>query len=192
MTILKNPTSDTGVDKKSESLNGVKLFYGVCGSIGAVEAVRQIRELRRHGASVFAVMTPASKQFITPLSLQWASQNPVLEELSASSEHLEPMHAMIICPASWNTLVALKAGFCPNALTTIAALQISKKNPMLIVPTLHAEFMQHPQFNSTLEELNSYHGVQIIHGPFEEGRYKMPQPEQLAKNFIEVFNSRVS
>ena len=180
--------SDTGIEEKSQKLKGRHLLFGVCGSIGAVDAVRQIRELRRHGAEVTTLITEEGGRFITPLSLEWASQKPVLSALGPLSEHLGDYSGMVICPATWNSLVGLSLGRASNSLLTAGAIQIARKNPVLIVPTLNEEFTHHPLYGETMSRLESFPGVRILLGSIDESRHKMPSPEILAEKVIAQFN----
>jgi len=187
---MESNFEDTGVKVKSNNLEGIKIAFGLCGSIGAVDSVKQIRELRRHGAIVRAVMTEQAQKFITPLSIQWATtQKPILN-LSGESEHLQSFSAMIICPATWNTLIQISQGLSGNALSTLAAIHVARKKPLFIVPTLHLEFLDHPMYSHTMDRLQSFPGIEVYWGPKEEGRYKMPNPEIMATDFMKFFSAK--
>ena len=70
---MVNRIADKGVEIRSGKLAGKRIGLGVCGGIGAVEVVKIIREMRRHGAVVTPFLTPSVKEFVTALSLEWAA-----------------------------------------------------------------------------------------------------------------------
>lgn len=181
--------ADRSVVLKGSQLAQKTLFFGVCGSIGAVESVRIIRELRRHSARIVPVMTSSAQKFITPLSVSWAADQKAVCRLSEDVEHLADAHGMILCPATWNTLVQISLGMSHNALTTCAAIVLARKLPLFIVPTLHLEFAEHPLYDSVMAQLESL-GAQVWFGPQEEGRSKMPDPESLVTEYLRRFHRK--
>src|SRR6201996_7741468 len=103
-------------------LQGKKILLGVTGSIAAYKSLLLIRLLIKEGASVKVIQTPASKDFVTPVSLSTLSKNPVLSDLStegAWSDHVALGRwgdLMVIAPLSCNTLAKMAQGLCDNLL----------------------------------------------------------------------------
>ncbi|MEC8265069.1 MAG: flavoprotein, partial [Candidatus Thermoplasmatota archaeon] len=97
-------SSDTGVERLGDSLEGRRVVLGVSGGIAAVDTVRLARELRRHGADVLTVMSEAAQRIITPLAVQWATDGAVLTDWSSGMNQLDDVDGVLVAPATRNTL----------------------------------------------------------------------------------------
>ena len=121
-------------------LGGKKILLGISGGIAAYKTPLLVRELIKNGAQVRVVMTPAAKDFVTPLTLSTLSKNPVLSSFSATdqdnplwNDHVELglwADLMLIAPATSNTLSAMAHGRCNNLLL---AVYLSAKCPILLL-----------------------------------------------------------
>ena len=110
-------------------LGGKKILLGISGGIAAYKTPLLVRELIKNGAQVRVVMTPAAKDFVTPLTLSTLSKNPVLSSFSATdqdnplwNDHVELglwADLMLIAPATSNTLSAMAHGRCNNLLLAV-------------------------------------------------------------------------
>lgn len=178
---------DRQVSLKSSLLNGRRIGVGVCAAIGAVEVVKIIRELRRHGAEVTAFLSPDSKKFVGPLALEWACGRPVVAKLTAELAHLDTFDLVLVCPASLNTLAKSVIGMADNPVTCLIASQLGGQGRLLFVPTMNLALQKHPSYESHLTQLKSW-GAVIFNSPVEEGRLKVPDPESLAKFVCELFS----
>ncbi len=176
---------DKGVEKKSQLLAGKRIGFGVCGGIGAVETVRLIRELRRHDAEITVFFTPSAARFITPLSLEWASQGRVVGSPEALVDHLDPFDLILVAPLTWNTLAKIALGLTDTAVSLAVAGQLGRKGPVVLVPTMNLQLHQHPLYGKYSAQLESW-GARFYPSPEEEGRLKMPAPVALAEWVIEV------
>ena len=168
-------------------LKGKKILLGITGSIAADKALLLIRLLVKEGALVRVIQTPASRDFVTPLSLSTLSKNPVLSDLSAGdtwSNHVELgrwADRMVIAPASCNTMAKMAAGLCDNLLM---ATYLSAACPVLLAPAMDEDMWRHPATASNLDRLRSF-GNEIIpvengelaSGLFGDGR--MAEPETI-------------
>ena len=124
-------------------LGGKKILLGISGGIAAYKTPLLVRELIKNGAQVRVVMTPAAKDFVTPLTLSTLSKNPVLSSFSATdqdnplwNDHVELglwADLMLIAPATSNTLSAMAHGRCNNLLL---AVYLSAKCPIFIAPAM--------------------------------------------------------
>jgi len=182
---LKPVISDKSVDRKSDALSGRRIAFGVCGGIGAVETVRMIRELRRHGAEITTFLTPAAKRFITELSLTWATQGPVIEDLDAQVEHLDPFDIAVVAPLTLNTLTKCALGIADNSVSMMVASQLGRRGKVVMVPAMNDQLAAHPLYVSYRDRLREW-GTQFYPSPEEEGRLKMPAPDAFAEWVIEV------
>lgn len=185
MDVKQPRVADRGVEKKSQSLDGKRIAYAVCGGIASVEAVKGIRELRRHGARVSVFMTPDAAQFVGKMSLEWASGEPVVAEAGADVSHLEGFDAVLVAPATLNTLAKAALGLCDNAVTLLLAGQFGAHRPVLLAPTMNGQLASHPRYAEYRDLLQKW-GARFVDAGFEEDRIKMPSHEKIAQAVIEA------
>jgi len=166
---------------------GKKILLGVTGSIAAYKSLLLVRQLIKGGATVKVILTPAAKDFITPLSLSTLSKNPVLTDLFGEdtwANHVELgrwADLMLIAPLSCNTLAKMAQGLCDNLLL---ATYLSAVCPVIVAPAMDEDMWHHPATQSNLERIRSY-GQQII--PVEKGELasglfgdgRMAEPETI-------------
>lgn len=176
---------DKAVEKKSSRLDSKRIAFGVCSGIGAVEVVRIVRELRRHGAEITVFTTDATEQFVGKTSLEWASGRAVVDRLTAQVDGLDDYDLVVIAPLTLNTLVKISSGLCDGPVTMVTASQIGKKGRVLLFPAMHLSLSQHPTFQKSIDTLAEW-GVSTVVPDAEEGRYKMPSPESLANRVLEI------
>lgn len=108
---------------------GKKILVGVSGGIAAYKAAELIREITKQGGTVRVMMTPDAQEFVTPLTFMTLSGHPVFHDLFAPEAELGTAHidwarwpdAIVICPATYNTIGKIAAGIADNALTTVLA-----------------------------------------------------------------------
>ena len=183
-------------------LRGKRIVVGVTGGIAAYKIALLIRILKKNGAEVKCILTPASCDFITPLTVSTLSQNPAYinfwnKENGEWVNHVELAawgDLMVIAPLTANTLAKLTHGYCDNLLT---ATYLSSKCPVIVAPAMDLDMYNHV---TTTENLNTLagHGVDII--PVEEGflasgltgKGRMAEPETIAdkiKYFFEIGQS---
>lgn len=137
-------------------LKNKSVLLCVTGSVAAYKAIDIIRRLRDEGASVTVIMTEAAKQFITPLSLEIASQNKVYSDLfSDPMAHITlPAHAdiMVIAPATANTIGKFAMGIADNLLSTCL---LSFSGKIVIAPAMNWRMYENPVFQKNLNDLLS-------------------------------------
>lgn len=179
-----------------------KIVIGVTGSIAAYKAAILVRLLVKQGAEVQVVMTPSSREFITPLTLSTLSGRPVLCDFfnSGSGEwhsHVELglwADAMIIAPATAATIGKMAGGIADNLLVTT---YLSMKAPVFVAPAMDLDMFAHPSTQHNLQVLRSY-GNHIIEPAAGElashlcGKGRMEEPENIVaalKDFFLAGNS---
>jgi phosphopantothenoylcysteine decarboxylase/phosphopantothenate--cysteine ligase len=182
---LKSAVADRGVVAKSRNLDGRHLAVGVSGGIGAVEVIKIIRELRRHGARVTPYLTPSVRDFVTPLSLEWAAGEKAIEILGPEVDHLESHDLVIVAPLTLNTLAKCALGLADNPVTLLVASQLGRRGPCLLVPTMNVQLRNHPLYPEYSRRLEGW-GAKLFESPVEEDRLKMPAPDKLVQAIIEV------
>ena len=176
-------------------LQGKKIVLGITGSIAAYKACYLIRGLIKHGAEVQVVITPSGKEFITPLTLSTLTGKSVVSEFFDRRDGSWNSHvqlglwadAMIIAPASANTIGKMANGIADNMLITT---YLSMKAPVFVAPAMDLDMYAHPSTQKNLETLQSY-GNHIIEpgtgflASKLEGKGRMEEPEKI----IEVLDS---
>jgi len=165
--------------QKLKRLKNKSVLLGVTGGVAAYKAADLIRRLKDVGASVTVVMTEAAKQFITPLSLQVASQNTVYTSVFQDPlTHISlPAHAdvMVIAPATANIIAKLANGIADDILSTAF---LAYQGPVVIAPSMNEKMFEHPIFQENLKRLLSF-GIRQVgpeSGPLacgEEGKGRL-------------------
>ncbi|MDY0986784.1 bifunctional phosphopantothenoylcysteine decarboxylase/phosphopantothenate--cysteine ligase CoaBC [Flavobacterium sp. CFBP9031] len=178
-------------------LNGKKILLGVSGGIAAYKTATLVRLFIKAGAHVQVIMTPASKDFVTPLTLSTLSKNPVHsnffnqdDEDAVWNNHVELAlwaDLMLIAPATANTLSKMATGNCDNLLI---ATYLSAKCPVYFAPAMDLDMYKHPSTLSSFAALKQYGNSMI---PAESGELasglsgegRMAEPENIVA-FLEA------
>jgi phosphopantothenoylcysteine decarboxylase/phosphopantothenate--cysteine ligase len=182
------------VREKKKDLRNKSVLLGVTGGVAAYKAVDVTRRLREEGASVTVIMTEAAKKFITPLTLEIASQNKVYSDLfSDPMAHISlASHAdiMAIAPATANTIAKFSMGIADNLLS---ACLLSFKGKIVIAPSMNWRIYENPVVQENLKNLLSRGVIQV--GPErgslacgEEGIGRMSEVHEI----IEAIRSALS
>lgn len=165
----------------------MKIILGISGSIAAYKAAALTRLWVKQGNEVQILMTESAKAFIAPLTLSTLSKRPVFSEVVSESSwnnHVELglwADAMVIAPASANTLAKLANGLCDNILS---AVYLSARCPVFVAPAMDVDMWHHPATQANIRKLQE-HGVQIIpvgHGELASGLVgdgRMAEPEDI-------------
>ena len=183
------------------TLDGRRILVGITGGIAAYKSVELTRRLRDQGAEVQVVLTPAAREFITPLTLQAASGNPVRESLldpdaEAGMGHIELARwpdLVIIAPASADFIARLAAGM---ADTLLSAICLATEAPVTIAPAMNRVMWEKAVTQRNVETLESL-GAQIL-GPGsgiqacgETGPGRMLEPDEIVSILADDKKSRV-
>jgi len=181
-------------------LKGRKIILGVTGSIAAYKAAVLTRLLVKEGAEVKVIMTESAKDFITPLTLSTLSKNPVLSQFVKNeagewNNHVELglwADALVIAPASANTLAKMAHGECDNLLL---AVYLSARCPVFIAPAMDLDMLQHLSTKKNLQSLLEYGNHQITpgHGELASGLIgtgRMAEPEEIMEQLTYFFSEK--
>lgn len=169
--------------EKSCRLKGKTIVMGITGSVAATECFAAIRELIRNGAKVVPVMTEAAQDFITPMSMEYASGNKPVTELTGIAEHVNlmgdsPADIFVIYPATANTISKIANGIDDTTVTSMATVALGSRVPIVIAPAMHDAMFRNPAVIKNIEVLKSY-GVTFI-GPHIDGsRAKVAPKEEI-------------
>ena len=150
----------------AQALQGKHIVVGVCGGIAAYKTATLVRLLIKAGAEVQVIMTPAAREFITPLTLSTLSGNPVITEFFTANTGEWHSHvdlglwadAMVIAPATASTIAKMANGVADNMLVTT---YLSAKAPVFVCPAMDLDMMAHPSTQRNISLLRSY-GNHII------------------------------
>ena len=178
-----------------------RILLGVSGSIAAYKAAPLTRLLVKAGAEVQVILTEAAAAFVTPLTLGTLSKKPVLTGFlrdAASGQwhnHVELglwADALVVAPASANTIGQLANGLCPNLLS---AVYLSARCPVFLAPAMDLDMYAHPAVTQNLQRLRSF-GNHIFDSPSGElasglaGPGRMLEPEEIVAELAQFFALR--
>lgn len=167
-----------------QTLKGKQVVVAVTGSIAAVEVVRLIHSLRRCGAVVQAVMSPAATGIISPESLTYASGRPAITRITGMVEHVTycgdggSADLLLVAPCTANTISKIACGIDDTPVTTFVTTALGSALPVLVVPAMHHSMYRHPAVRENLERIRSW-GVGIIDPRVEEGKAKIADNETI-------------
>jgi phosphopantothenoylcysteine decarboxylase/phosphopantothenate--cysteine ligase len=174
-------------------VEGKKILLGISGSIAAYKSILLTRLLVKAGAEVRVIMTPAARDFITPLSIATISKNEVLVDLfreDSWNNHVQLgrwADLMVIAPLSCNTLAKMANGLCDNLLL---ATYLSAVCPVVVAPAMDEDMWLHPSTKANVSTLKSIgnHVIPVEKGELASGLYgdgRMAEPEQII-SYLEV------
>ena len=181
-------------------LAGKRILLGVTGSIAAYKSALIVRLLVKAGAEVQVILTEAATAFVTPLTLGTLSKKPVLTGFlrdAAAGEwhnHVELglwADALLIAPASANTVGQLASGLCPNLL---CAVYLSARCPVMLAPAMDLDMFAHPATQHNLARLRTF-GNQVLTSPSGElasglsGPGRMLEPEEIVVALARLFEN---
>lgn len=182
----------------ASALAGKKILLGISGSIAAYKAAFLTRLLVKSGAEVKVLMTPAASKFITPLSLSTLSKNPVFTDVVGEHDwnnHVELglwADAMLVAPATANTIARMANGICDNIIT---ACYLSARCPVYIAPAMDLDMWAHPSTQQNVARLEAW-GNHII--PVEDGELasglsgkgRLAEPENIVAYLANFFEAK--
>ena len=181
-------------------LKGKKIVLGITGSIAAYKACLIIRGLIKQGAEVQVVITPAGKEFITPITLSALTHKPVISEFFSQRDGTWNSHvdiglwadAMLVAPATASTIGKMAHGVADNMLITT---YLSMKAPVFIAPAMDLDMYAHPSTQANLRTLQGYgnHIIEPQSGFLAsglEGKGRMEEPDVIVEALSRFFDPR--
>jgi phosphopantothenoylcysteine decarboxylase/phosphopantothenate--cysteine ligase len=177
-------------------MQGRKVLLGVTGGIAAYKSALLTRLLVKAGAEVRVIMTAEAEQFITPLTLGTLSKNPVLKEFAAPNgqwnNHVELglwADAMVIAPATANTLAKMACGMSDNLLL---AAYLSARCPVFFAPAMDLDMLQHPATQANINTLTGFGNILVppAYGELASGLVgtgRMAEPDKIAASVLNHF-----
>lgn len=176
-------------------LKGLHIILGITGSIAAYKSAFLLRLLVKEGAEVQVVITPAGKEFITPVTLSALSERPVQSEFFANGDGTWHSHVdmgqwadlMLVAPCSASTLGKMANGIADNLLVTT---YLSMKAPVIIAPAMDLDMYAHKSTQRNVSQLQE-DGCHIIDSASGflasglEGKGRMEEPEAIVERIVE-------
>jgi len=181
-------------------LQGKHIILGISGSIAAYKAAFLVRLLVKEGAEVQVVMTPASKEFITPVTMCALSGKPVASEFFVANDGTWHSHVdmglwadlLLVAPATASTIAKMATGVCDNLLITTV---LSAKCPVMVAPAMDLDMYRYPATQRNLQTLKSY--GHVILEPEEgelasglSGKGRMQEPDAIVSEVLSFFLSK--
>ena len=183
-------------------LEGKKIVLGITGSIAAYKSCLLIRELIKKGAEVQVVITPAGREFITPITLSALTHKPVVCEFFSQRDGTWNSHvdlglwadAMVIAPCTAASLGKMANGVADNILITT---YLSMKAPVFIAPAMDLDMYKHPSTQKNLKTLRGYgnHIIEPANGFLAsglEGKGRMEEPENIVQSLEYFFSESIT
>jgi len=160
--------------------------------VAAVQSPEIARALMRHGAEVFAVMSPMANKIVHPYLLEWATGNEVITELTGKIEHVALVgeHSLrvdlvLVAPATANTISKIACGVDDTTVTSVVSTAFGSNCPIIIVPAMHQSMYNHPIVTKNVKELKAL-GVGFAGPRFEEGKAKIAKTEEIVDAVIRM------
>ena len=179
-----------------------KIILAISASIAAYKAAFLLRMLVKDGAVVKVILTPAAKEFVTPLTLSTLSKNPVFSDFVLNQNGEWTNHVdlgiwadlMVVAPASANTISKMANGICDNLLI---ATYLSAKCPVMFAPAMDLDMYTHPSTSDNINKLQTFGNILIDakDGELASGLYgkgRMAEPEEIfyeIENFFKINQS---
>lgn len=179
-----------------KNLSGKKIIVGITASIAAYKAIILVRSLKKAGAEVQVILTPDAAAFVTPLTLSTLSENPVHMHYFDTKTGVWDNHvhlalwadALIIAPATANTLAKMSTGLCDNLLM---AVYLSAKSSIFLAPAMDLDMWKHPVTQKNISYLQSIGHLVIPPGSGHlasglEGEGRLAEPEEILE-FVDKY-----
>lgn len=183
-------------------LKGKKFILGISGGIAAYKCAQLTRLLVKEGAEVQVLMTKVAKEFITPLTMATLSKRPIMvdfynPENGDWNSHVDTglwADAMIVAPATANTMGKMANGIADNLLVTT---YLSARCPVFVAPTMDLDMYKHPSTTRNMATLQSYGNILIEPGSGELasgliGKGRMAEPEEIVEALKTFFQKKES
>ena len=172
------------------------VMVGISGGIAAYKSCDIVRGLVKGGAEVHVVLTKAGAQFVTPLTLQALSQNPVHTEMFSLIQEAEIGHIsladradlILIAPASADIIAKIACGICDELLQTVIC---ATKAPVVFAPSMNVHMWENPITQENIKKLKKlgYHFIEPASGDLAcgyQGKGRLPEPEEIIKHLEKI------
>ena len=190
-----HPSKDI-IGTLGNELKGKQIVLCVTGSVAAVQSPDIARNLMRHNAEVFTVMSQMAQKIIHPYLMEWATGNPVITELTGQIEHValagehpNKVDLVLIAPATANTISKITCGIDDTPVTTVASTAFGSGIPIIVVPAMHESMYRHPILVENIKKLTAL-GVDFVGPRLEEDKAKIAGTEEIVEAVIRKLTSQ--
>ncbi|WP_456416068.1 bifunctional phosphopantothenoylcysteine decarboxylase/phosphopantothenate--cysteine ligase CoaBC [Methanocaldococcus sp.] len=177
---------------KSKLLENKKILVAVTSSIAAIETPKLMRELIRHGAEVYCIITKETKKIIGKDALKFGCGNEVYEEITGDIEHIKLYNecdCLLIYPATANVISKINLGLGDNIVTTTSLMFKGGNKPIIIVPAMHENMYN--AIKKHIDELKMNKNIYIVSPKFEEGKAKVANIENVVNYTIKIVGNNL-
>jgi phosphopantothenoylcysteine decarboxylase/phosphopantothenate--cysteine ligase len=188
---MEHPSKDI-VGTKGDELKDKRIVLCITGSVAAIESPKIARELMRHGAEVFTIMSNMAQKIIHPYLMEWATGNPVVVELTGKIEHVSLLNKadlVLIAPATANTVNKIACGIDDTPVTSAISVALGLNKPILILPAMHASMYRHPVLIENMNKLEKL-GIGFLKPRIEEGKAKIATLEEVLEAVIAMLSEK--
>jgi phosphopantothenoylcysteine decarboxylase/phosphopantothenate--cysteine ligase len=179
-----HPSKDI-MGSKSSLLKDRKVVLCITGSVAAVKCSEIARELMRHGAEVYTVMSAMAQKIVHSYLMEWATGNHVVTELTGKIEHVMlagegvgRADLVLVAPATANTISKIACGIDDTPVTTVVSTALGSGIPVMVVPAMHESMYRHPVVTENFGKLRSL-GVEFVGPRVEEGKAKIAEIKEI-------------
>lgn len=188
---MSKEVSDLSVLETSACLKNRTVALCVAGGIAAITAPLVARELRRFGARVQCLATPQALTFVGEAALEWASAQRVETEFRGLAPHICTYDALVVLPATANTLVKAQLGLCDDLVSTLIQSAFGQGKTVVFFPSMHLSLGHAPPVQEAIKKLEFMDNVHLCWGPLEEGKSKTLDAKSVAQVASYYVNKRL-
>ena len=195
-TEVQSSKDIAGID--GSEIEGKKIVLCITGSVAAYRAIDLARQLIRHGAEVYPVMSEAvASALLTPDMMKWATGNNVVTKLTGSLEHIDLANynmsdLIVVYPCTANTIGKVANGISDTPVTSVLSVALGSRIPIIIAPAMHESMYMNTLIQENIQRVKDQ-GVDFLQPIITEGKAKVVSPEQMLKSIIsKLINSTES
>ena len=187
----EHPSKDI-IGSSGRELLGSKIILCITASVAAYKAIDLSRLLMRHGANVHAVISKnAEPKLISADIMKWATGNEVLVDLTANLEHISladygKSDLVLVYPCTANTLGKMANGIDDTCVTSVLAVAVGSKIPILLAPAMHEAMYQNELIRRNVQRLKDI-GIEFLEPDISEGKAKVVEPGEVLKFILRRF-----
>lgn len=182
----------TGID--GSEIEGKKIVLCITGSVAAYRSIDLARQLIRHGAEVYPVMSEAvESMLLTPEMMKWATGNNVVTKLTGNLEHIaladyNMSDLIVVYPCTANTIGKVANGINDTPVTSVLSVALGSRIPIIIAPAMHQSMYDNRLIQENIQRVKDQ-GVDFLQPTITEGKAKVVSPEQMLQSVITKFTN---
>jgi len=185
---MKYSDKDIIKGSKGRELIDKKITLCITGSVAAYRSVDLARELIKHGAEVYVVMSDDATKIVHPYTFEWATGNPVTIEITGKVEHISlarDSDLVLVAPATANTIAKVAYGIADTSVTLVLSVALGYNKPIIFVPAMHGPMYENKVLKEALNRLKEA-GIYIVEPKIEEEKAKFPDIEDIIHEILEI------